>query len=114
MRARQIYSAVIRPALAYEAAVWHTPSPIGEGVRQVRSPAVKLEKIQNKCLQTVTEVYRATSVTVLKTKVYTPSLKIYLDFKVTGFRRCHQNSEMEEVITKTCRKIHQQLNIKQL
>ena len=70
MRARQIYSVVIRPALVYGVAVWHTLSSIGEGVWQVRSPAVKLEKIQNKCLQTVTEVYRPTSVTVLKTEVY--------------------------------------------
>ena len=106
MRARQIYSAVIRPALAYEAAVWHTLSSIDEGVRQVRSPAVKLEKIQNKCLQTVTEIYRTISVTVLKTEIYTFLLKIYLDFKITGFRRCHQDSEMEKVITKICRKIH--------
>src|SRR5438876_305511 len=110
VRARQIYSAVIRPALAYGAAVWHTPSPIGEGVRQVRSPAVKLEKIQNKCLRTVTEVYRATPVAVLETEAYTPPLKVYLDSKVAGFRRHHQDSGMEEVVTKTCRKIHQQLN----
>ena len=81
-------------------------------MRQVRSPAVKLEKVQNKCLQTVTEVYRAISVAVLKTEVYTSSLKIYLDFKIADFCRCHWDSGMKEVITKICRKIHQQLNIR--
>ena len=99
--------------MAYGAAVWHTSSPIGEEVRQVRSPAVKLEKVQNKCLWTVTEAYRATPVAVLKTEVYTPPLKVYLDSKVAGFRRRHRDSGMKKVITKICRKIHQQLNIKQ-
>ena len=83
-------------------------------MQQVRSPAVKLEKVQNKCLQTVTEAYRATPVAVLETEVYTPSLKVYLDSKVAGFRRHHWDSGMEEVITKICRKICQQLNIRQL
>ena len=80
---------VIRPALAYGAAVWHTLSSMGKEMRQVRSPAVKLEKVQNKCLQTVTEAYRATSVAVLETEVYTLSLKIYLDFKIADFCRHH-------------------------
>src|SRR5438552_16930792 len=105
---------MIRSALIYETAVRHTFSSIEKEVQQIRSTAVKLEKIQNKCLQTVTKVYRTISVTVLKTEVYTFSLKIYLDFKITDFCRCHQNSEMKKVITKICRKIHQQLNIKQL
>ena len=113
VRAHQIYSAVIRPALVYEAAVWHILSSIGEGMWQIRSPAVKLEKIQNKCLQTVTEAYRTTPVAVLKTEVYTPPLKVYLDSKIAGFHRCHRNSGMKKVVTKACRKIHQQLNIRQ-
>ena len=114
VRACQIYSVMIRPALIYEITVWHTLSSIEQEMQQIRSSAVKLEKIQNKCLQTVTEVYRATSVTVLKTEIYTFSLKIYLDFKITDFHRHHQNSEMKKVITKICRKICWQLNIRQL
>ena len=91
-----------------------TLSFIKKEMWQIRNSAVKLEKIQNKCLQTVTEIYRTISVTVLKTEVYTFSLKIYLDFKIADFCRCHWDSEMKKVITKICRKIHQQLNIRQL
>ena len=114
VRACQIYSVMIRSALIYEITVWHILSSIEKEMQQIRSSAVKLEKIQNKCLQTVTEVYRTTSVTVLKTEAYTLPLKVYLDSKIAGFRRHHRNSEMKKVITKTCRKIHQQLNIRQL
>ena len=80
---------MIKSALIYEDTVWHTLSSIEKEMQQIRNSAVKLEKIQNKCLQIVTEVYRATSVTVLKTEVYTLSLKIYLDFKITDFCRHH-------------------------
>src|SRR5947207_728592 len=103
---------MIRSALIYEITVWHTSSSIEKEMWQVRSSAVKLEKIQNKCLQTVTEAYRAISVTVLETEVYTLSLKIYLDSKITDFHRHHRDSGMEKVVTKTCRKICQQLNIR--
>ena len=113
VRACQIYSVMIRSALIYEAAVWHILSSIEKEVWQIRSLAVKLEKIQNKCLWTVTEVYKAISVMMLKTEVYTHSLKIYLDFKIADFCRYHQNSEMKKVIIKICRKIHWQLNIRQ-
>ena len=106
VRAHQIYSVMIRSALIYETAVWHIFSSIEKEMWQIRNSAVKLEKIQNKCLQIVTEIYRVISVTVLKTKVYTLSLKIYLNFKIADFHRCHWNSEMKKVITKICRKIH--------
>ena len=64
-------------------------------------------------LRTVTGAYRATPVAVLETEVYTPPLKIYLDSKVADFRRRHRDSGMEEVVTKACRKIRRQLNIRQ-
>jgi len=44
--ARQIYNAVIRPAIAYGAVIWHTPTPI-KGPKSTKpvGPAVKLAKI---------------------------------------------------------------------
>ena len=83
-------------------------------VWQTQSPAVKLEKMQNKCLQIVTEVYRVTSTTVIKTEIYTLSLSIYLDFRVTSFHRCHKNAGMEEIVTAACNKIHYRLDYRQL
>ncbi len=109
-KARQIYSAVVRPALAYGAAAWHSPTPVEEGVRQPKGPAARLEKVQNKCLRSVTGAYRATPVAVMETEAHTPPLSIHLDARVASFRRRHKGTGMEEVVTEACRKIRRRLN----
>jgi hypothetical protein len=48
LRARQVYSAIVRLSLAYGAAIWHTPAKIPSGMAQ--GLAIKFEHIQNKCL----------------------------------------------------------------
>lgn len=56
-KARQVYCAVIRPAITYGLAVWHCPSAIkGAGKGNVD----KLAVIQNKCLRVVAGAYKAT------------------------------------------------------
>ena len=112
-RIHHIYSAVIRSVLVYEAAVWHVFISVKSEMWQFQSSAVKLKKMQNKCLQTVAEIYRAISITVVKTEIYTSSLSIYLDFKVTSFYRYYKNAEMKKIITATCNKIHCKLDYKQ-
>ena len=88
-------------------------SSVKSEVQQFQSSAVKLKKMQNKCLQTVTEVYRATSIAVVKTEVYTLSFSVYLDFRVTSFCRCHKNADMKEVVTAVCNKICCRLDYRQ-
>ena len=46
VQARQIYNAVIQPAIAYGAAIWYTPTLI-KGPKSTKpvGPAVKLAKI---------------------------------------------------------------------
>jgi len=51
--AQQIYSAVIRPALAYGSAVWHLPPPPEQEAPTKctsKDIVVKLTDVQNKCL----------------------------------------------------------------
>jgi hypothetical protein len=48
VRARKVYSLVLRPLLAYGAAVWHTPTP--ENTGKIKGLATKLCNVQNKCL----------------------------------------------------------------
>jgi len=58
-KARQVYSAVVRPAMTYAAASWHNP----EGTPGSNRTRVKvLEKIQNQCLRTVLGAFKATSI----------------------------------------------------
>jgi len=89
--ARQIYNAVIQPAIAYGAVIWHTPTPI-KGPKSTKpvGPAVKLAKIQNKCLRAIVGVYKATPTLVLETKTFIPPLDLYLNKRLTNFRFRHK------------------------
>jgi hypothetical protein len=91
LQARQVYSAVVRPAIAYGAAVWHTPAKGLNGKTQ--GIAAKLEKIQNKCLRVVAGAYRATPIRSLETETFTPPLDLYLDSRLAAFLKRLENSE---------------------
>jgi hypothetical protein len=110
-RARQIYTAVVRPALAYGSSVWHSPRGLGsEGGQQgPAGPAAKLARIQNKCLRTVAGAYRATPVPVLETETYVPPLDLHLDEKLARFRSRHKQSGMENLVTAACSNIRRRL-----
>jgi hypothetical protein len=88
-RARQVYSAVVRPALAYGAGVWYIP-----GRDSARGLAAKLLPIQNKCLRVVAGAYKATPVRALETETYTPPLDLYLDGRLAAFRDRLANSQV--------------------
>lgn len=100
LRARQIYSAVVRPALAYRAAVWHTLSKGPNGKAQ--GMAAKLEKIQNKCLRAVAGAYRATLIRSLETETFTPPMDLYLDSRLAAFQKRLEDSEVGRVIENAC------------
>src|SRR5436190_4314811 len=99
--ARQIYSAVVRPALAFGAAVWHPPqSGRQRGKRALpRGPAARLRSVQNKCLRIVSGAYRATPISVLETETFTPPLDLYLDARLAQFRLRHKESGMEQLLS---------------
>jgi hypothetical protein len=112
-KARQIYNAVIRPALTYGSTIWHTPTPKEEErtrrKRQPVGPVAKLKKVQNKCLRVVAGAYRATPVSVLETETFTPPLNLHLDAKLARFRLRHKQSGMEELVTASCTQIRRKL-----
>ena len=75
-KARQVYSAVVRPAMTYVAGSWHNP----RGTPGSNRTKVKvLEKIQNQCLRTVFRAFKVTSVTVLEAEARIPPIEIHLD-----------------------------------
>jgi hypothetical protein len=69
LRAREIYTKVIRSAVAYGAGVWHHPTE-----RKVKGIARKLATTQSQCLRVVSGAYRATPVRFLEVETATPSL----------------------------------------
>jgi hypothetical protein len=106
-RARQVYSAVVRPALAYGAGVWYIP-----GRDSARGLAAKLLPIQNKCLRVVAGVYKATPIRVLETETYTPPLDLYLDGRLAAFRDRLANSQVGQSIQEACKVIQRRLRNK--
>ena len=66
------------------------------------NPAGKLEKVQNKCLRTVTGAYKATPIAVLEMETYTPPLDLYLNARLAKFCRQHKESGMKELVIKAC------------
>ena len=75
-KARQVYSSVVRPAMTYAAATWHTP----QGLRDSkRSHVNTLETIQNGCLRRVAGAYKATNKRVVEAETGIPPLQITMD-----------------------------------
>lgn len=78
-KARQVYAAVVKPAMMYGAAVWHAPS----GTTEAKMTHVKELAVEQKgCLRTVLGAYRATPTVVLEAESKTPNIRISLDHAV--------------------------------
>ena len=105
-KARQVYTAVIHPAMTYRVAVWHLSKDIkvrGFGL------ATKLPSLQNKCLRSITGVYKAINTKVLKAESGVIPLDIYLDqitLKLRDKPRCIEVIKLEKT------KIHGKLSNK--
>ena len=79
-RAREVYTKVVRSAIAYGASAYHTPA---DPKRQVpRGIAKQLTTTQSSCLRVVTGAYRATQVRSLETEAWVPPLDLYLNKRV--------------------------------
>ena len=76
MRSRQIYSAVIRPQLAYAAAVWHSPW---------EKTSSKIKSTQNKCLRTIAGAFKATPIPTLEAETFIPPIDLYMNGRVVAF-----------------------------
>jgi hypothetical protein len=103
-RSRQVYSAVVRPALAYGAGIWHIP-----GTNTAKGLAAKLQPVQNKCLRVVAGAYKATPIRALETETHTPPLDLYLDSRLAAFRERLASSPVGQLIQEACKVIQRRL-----
>jgi hypothetical protein len=98
-RAREIYTKVIRSAMAYGAAVWHTPTPSGGKPKGV---VKKLQTTQNKCLRVISGAYKATETRLLESEVWCPPLDLYLNRWVARFEERLEKTGMDQLIRRSC------------
>ena len=106
-RAREIYTKVIRNAVAYGASAFHTPTTNDQpkGVTQ------GLMAAQTCCLHTVAGVYKVTPARSLETETWVPPLDLYLNTWVAQFEKRLQGSRKGELIRQSgvtvARALHQ-------
>ncbi len=74
-KARQIYSAMIRSRMMFEASVWHQCNK----EEKLLSMKWKLETLQNQALHHMIDVFRKVNIETLKVKTYTFSLHVHLN-----------------------------------
>ena len=82
-RAREIYTKVIRSAIAYGASAFHKPADPQK--KKPRGIAKELLTAQSNCLRVVAGAYRATPVRSLETETWVPPLDLYLSKRVAEF-----------------------------
>jgi hypothetical protein len=98
--AREIYTKVIRSAIAYGAGVWHHPT-----TDRVKGIARKLATTQSQCLRVVAGAYRATPVRFLEAETATPPLDLYLNKWVADFERRLERTGKGELIQAVCNRV---------
>ena len=104
-RAREIYTKVIRNAVAYGAAAYHSPAVGGKPKGIARS----LTTVQSKCLRVVAGAYRATPVRSLETETYVPPIDIYLNKRLADFEARLEASGKAQLLRSVCARLRAQL-----
>jgi hypothetical protein len=100
LRAREIYTKVIRSAITYGAGVWHHPS-----TQRVKGIARKLATTQSQCLCIVAGAYRATPIRLLEVETATPPLDLYLDKRVVEFEQWLESTSKSRIISTACNRV---------
>jgi hypothetical protein len=101
LRAREIYTKVIRSAVAYGAGVWHYPTE----QQRVKGIARKLATTQSQCLRVVAGAYKATPVRFLETETATPPLDLYLNKWVADFEHRLDRTGKGQLIQAVCNRV---------
>ena len=111
IQARQVYTAVVRPALTYEALAWHQPHQQPFPILKPTKVGItaKLAKQQNMCLQLVTDTYKATPLITLEAEAYIPPLDLHLDSVVSRALKRMKKSGMACQIEAACTVIRKKL-----
>jgi hypothetical protein len=104
-KARQIYQAIVRPSLAYGAALWHQPT----NTNKPKGLAAKLQKHQNQGLRVVLGAFKATPTRQLETEAYVPPLDLWLNGRVARYQARIVRSGIAQLIDEACTAIRIQI-----
>jgi hypothetical protein len=94
-KAREVYTKVIRSAIAYGASAWHHPTARGGEAKGI---ARSLLTAQSKGLRSVAGAYRATPIHTLERETNVPPLDLYLNKRLSDFEQRLEVSGMSQLI----------------
>ena len=104
-RARQIYAAVVRPAMSYGAEVWYDPNDTRVGRNKLVYP---LQVIQNKCLRTITGAYKTTNIQVLEHEASIEPFDLHLERLAVSHALRSKDTGGSHTVMKACDDIKSQ------
>ena len=106
LKARQVYQAVVRPAIAYGAPAWHQPTKAGG---KPKGLAAKLQAEQNKGLRVVLGAFKATSTRRLEVEAYVPPIDLWLNGRIARYQARIDSSGIGKVIQNACTVVRNKL-----
>jgi hypothetical protein len=104
-RAREVYTKVIRSALAYGAATYYTP--IGNDKPTFITSSLRATRA--KYLRIVAGAYRATPIRHLETETHVPPIDIYLNKRVAEFEKRLEATGKAQLIRNACARVRAQI-----
>jgi hypothetical protein len=104
--ARQLYTAIIRPAITYGAGTWHSTS---DSPAKSKGLATRLATIQNQCLRIVGGAYRATPIRSLEVETHIPPIDLQLDYLNAKAQSRLEDAGHSLAIRQACATIRQRL-----
>ncbi len=97
-KARQVYSAVVRSEIAFEASVWHQRDKKDE----LSSKECRLETLQNQTLCHVAEVFKRVNIETLEAETYMSSLHVHLNMLQNKITLHSQVNDRTQEIRQAC------------
>ena len=102
VKAREIYTKVIRSAIAYGATSFHKPTEEGGKPKGI---AIELAKDQTRSLKIVTGGYKATPSRLLETECWVPPIDLYLNKRRADYEERLERTGMAEKIRQSMKEI---------
>ncbi len=100
-KARQVYLAVVRSEIAFEASVWHQRNKKDE----LSSKECRLETLQNQTLRHVAEAFKRVNIETLKTEIYMSSLHVHLNMLQNKITLHSRVNDWTQEIRQACKLI---------
>ncbi len=100
-KAKQVYLAVIRLEIAFEASIWHQ----WEKEKELSDKECKIKTLQNQTFYHVIKIFKRISIETLKVKTFTSSLHVHLNMLQDKIMLCNQVNDHTQKIKQACKLI---------